>query len=234
LGARLSLVLALSTLSPCLALGSASVARAQISASIGVQSDYRFRGISLSSRKPVASLSLAYDHPSGFYAGGSVIGEDQEGLRVLGTIEYAGYVTPRVKGWAADIGVNNQNLSQYAGRRYPLNYSEAYVGVVGSHLSAHLYYSPNYFRTGINTLYADVDGSWKPAEHWRLFAHMGTTAPIGTSPTPRRQRFDLRAGAARQFGSLELQASVTATSPNPPLPSPQERTALVLGANWFF
>ena len=162
-----------------------------------------------------------------------MIGEAQEGLHTLGAIEYAGYATPRSHGLSFDVGVNNQNLSQYAGKFYPLNYSEVYVGVVGSHLSAHLYYSPNYFRRGVNTLYAEVEGSTKPAEHWRLFAHAGTTVPVGDIGT-RRQRFDLRAGVARQFGPLELQAAVTATSPNPPPLTPQERAALVFGANWFF
>lgn len=218
----------------CLAFGAASAAHAQLSASAGVQSDYRFRGISLSDRSPVATVSVAYDHASGLYAGGALIGEDQDGIRALGTIEYAGYATRRIHGLSYDIGVNNQNLSEYAGKRYALNYSEAYVGVIGSHLSAHLYYSPNYFRWGISTLYADVEGSMKPAQDWRLFAHLGSTVPVGPSPTPRRQRYDLKAGVARQFGSLELQAAVTATSPRPPPLTPQEPAAVVFGATWFF
>lgn len=211
----------------------APAARAQISGSVGIQSDYRFRGLSLTGRQPAVTLDLAYDHPSGLYAGASAVGANQDGLRALGFIEYAGYASPRLGRVSFDVGVNNQNLSQYAGRRYPLNYSEVYVGVAGSHLSAHLYYSPNYFRSGIQTLYADLEGSMKPAEHWRLFAHLGATVPVG-EPRSRRQRYDLRAGVARQFGPLELQAAVTATSPAPPPLTPPERAALVFGANWFF
>jgi uncharacterized protein (TIGR02001 family) len=225
--------LAATALSLCLAFGAAHAARAQISGSIGIQSDYRFRGISLTDRQPVATLSLAYDHPSGLYAGASVVGVDEDGPQALGFIEYAGYATQKIGPVSFDLGVNNQSLSEYADKRYPLNYSEIYVGVVGSHLSAHVYYSPNYFRTGVNTLYADVEGSMKPAENWRLFAHLGTTVPVGDI-AGRHERFDLRAGLARQFGSFEVQAALTSTSPAPPALTPQERTALVFGANWFF
>jgi uncharacterized protein (TIGR02001 family) len=202
---------------------------------VGIQSDYRYRGISLSGRRPVATFDLAYDHPSGFYAGGSVVGQSEDGgVNTLGFIEYAGFVTRRFGRVAWDVGVNNQNLSYYYERRIPLNYSEVYVGVIGDHLSAHLHYSPNYIRPGNDTLYAEIDGSMKPAQDWRLFAHVGTTAPVGSGPANRRQRYDVRAGVARQFSRLELQASVTGTTPAPPAATPPERGALILGASWFF
>jgi uncharacterized protein (TIGR02001 family) len=204
-----------------------------VSAAIGVQSDYRFRGVTLTDRQPVVTLDLAYDHPSGFYAGGSAVGVDEDGFRALGFIEYAGYARPVGHDLSLDVGVNNQNLSQYAHKFYPVNYSEFYVGVIGRSLSAHVYYSPNYIKPGIDTLYADVDGSVKPAEHWRLFAHLGATTPVG-GPAGRHERYDFRAGVARQFGNVELQASVTDTTPAPPALTPPERAALVFGANWFF
>ncbi len=43
----------------CLALGLAQPARAQFSAAVGVQSDYRYRGISLSSGLPAAAENWA-------------------------------------------------------------------------------------------------------------------------------------------------------------------------------
>jgi uncharacterized protein (TIGR02001 family) len=201
---------------------------------VGVQSDYRYRGISLSSGLPAATLDLSYDHKSGLYAGASAIGAVVGGqTESLGFIEYLGYVTPRRGGASFDVGVNNQNLAYYDDRRYPLNYSEVYVGVVGDQLSVHLHYSPNYLQPGYSALYAEVDGSMKPAENWRLFAHLGATVPVGEIEG-RHTRFDARAGVARQFGRLELQASVITTDPGPPRPTPHHRTALVAGASWFF
>jgi uncharacterized protein (TIGR02001 family) len=218
----------------CLGLGLAQPAHAQFSAAVGVQSDYRYRGISLSSGLPAATLDLSYDHSSGIYAGASAIGAVVNGqAESLGFIEYLGYVTPRRGGASFDLGVNNQNLAYYDYRRYPLNYSEVYVGVVGDSLSAHLHYSPNYLQPGYSALYAEVDGSLKPAENWRLFAHLGETVPVGEIEG-RHPRFDARAGVARQFGPLELQASVTTTDPGPPRLTPHHRTALVVAASRFF
>ena len=241
MGGLLRRALAQSTLPPCLVVGLllgasfclAAPAHAQFSGALGIQSDYRFRGISLTSRQPVATLDLAYDHPSGFYAGGSAIVMNEDGPRALGFIEYAGFATPRIGRVSLDFGVDNQNLSEYADKRYPLNYSEVYAGIAGSHLSAHVYYSPNYFRRGVQTLYADVEASMKPADNWRLFGHLGTTAPIGRI-AGRHQRYDLRVGVARQFGPLELQGAVTGASPAPPAPAPPERAAVVVGASWYF
>jgi len=112
------------------------------------------------------------------------------------------------------MGVSNQNLAYYYDKRYALNYSEVYAGVIGDHLSAHLHYSPNYLRPGWKSLYAEVDGSIKPADNWRLFAHLGTTAPVAATDG-RRQRYDARVGVARRLGPFEVQASVVATTPDP-------------------
>jgi uncharacterized protein (TIGR02001 family) len=216
-------------------LGLATPARAQLSASVGVQSDYLYRGISLSSGLPAATVDLAYDHPSGVYAGASAIGAVVGGsARSLGFIEYLGYATPRRGGVSWDLGVSNQDLAYYYGeRRIPLRYAEAYVGAVGDRLSAHLHYAPNYLRPGYGALYVEVDGSLKPAENWRLFAHLGNTIPVGDT-AGRHPRYDARAGVARQFGPLQVQASVVATTPDPPGLAPHHRTALIVGANWFF
>jgi uncharacterized protein (TIGR02001 family) len=234
---RFSLALATPLLWAALGLAQparAQIAGSQISGTLGVQSDYRYRGISLSSGRPAVTLDLAFDHPSGFYAGGSAIGGIlEDGVKSLGFIEYLGYATPRRGGVSWDFGVDNQNLAYYAEKRYPLNYTEVYVGVVGDGLSAHLHYSPNYLRPGYGALYAEVDGSLKPAEDWRLFAHLGVNAPVGDVES-RRMRYDARAGVARRFGPFEVQASVTATTPNPPKLTPQERAAFIVGASWFF
>jgi uncharacterized protein (TIGR02001 family) len=218
-----------------LTLGLAHPAHAQFSATVGLQSDYRYRGISLSDGLPAATLDLSYDHSSGFYAGASTIGAVVEGhAESLGFIEYLGYATPRRNGASFDVGVNNQDLAYYKNdRRWPLRYSEVYVGVVGDRLSAHLHYSPNYLQPGYGALYAELDGSLKPAENWRLFAHLGATVPVG-DVDGRRPRYDARAGAARQFGPLQVQASVTTTNPDPPRTTPRHRMALIVGASWFF
>jgi len=50
-------------------LAFSGASNAQFGASLGVESDARFRGISLSGGRPDLRLSLSYDHASGVYAG---------------------------------------------------------------------------------------------------------------------------------------------------------------------
>lgn len=57
-----------------LAMAVSRVADAEFSASATVESEYRFRGVALTDDKPDARIELSYDHPSGAYAGFSLIG----------------------------------------------------------------------------------------------------------------------------------------------------------------
>ena len=104
------------------ALFTAHSARAEIGASLSLESQYRLRGTAVSNRKPSASLDLSYDHKSGFYAGGSAIAFTEEGGGVskLGFLEYAGFVKKLGQGPALDVGVFNTDLTRYStGRTAP-------------------------------------------------------------------------------------------------------------------
>src|SRR5690349_12947644 len=88
------------TLSSCAAL-------AQVSGSVALLSDYRFRGVSLSNGKPVAQAGVAYDAPQRWYAGGLVSAvlagcfPDCGGLQ---GVVYAGYAARQSNGLAFDVG----------------------------------------------------------------------------------------------------------------------------------
>ena len=67
-------------------------AKAQLSGAVGLTSDYRLRGFSLTDGRGVAIVSANYDHAGGAYAGGALIGHDPPGRapRLLGYQAYAG------------------------------------------------------------------------------------------------------------------------------------------------
>jgi uncharacterized protein (TIGR02001 family) len=226
--------MALTMLPLCLA----TPAKAQFSASASLASDYRFRGVSLSDRRPVLTVSLAYDHGSGAYGGVSVIGLDtaHEGVEMLGNIEYIGYATRKTMGVSWDLGVHNENLTAYADKKYVLRYTELYAGLTSNNISTHLYYSPNYLKAGASILYADLDGALRPAAQWRLFGHVGVQTPLGPPDIQpnRRERYDLRAGIAREFQRCEVDLAWTATSPAPANQALPSRAGLVLSASYFF
>jgi hypothetical protein len=101
-----------------------------------------------------------------------------------------------------------------------------------------LHYSPDYFGQGASTLYADLDGAYRPSRRWRLFGHVGVLTPIAvrTSYGSYRERYDLRAGAAAEFTRGEVQLALTSTGPGPAYPEghSQDRAALVVAATFFF
>ena len=69
-----------------------ATARADWSGSIALVSDYRFRGISLTDGQPALQAGVAYDHPTGLFAGlfASNVDLDPGGSGLGGQV-YGGY-----------------------------------------------------------------------------------------------------------------------------------------------
>ncbi len=220
------------------ALGLAPPAQAQLSGSLALTSDYRLRGVSLTERRPALSLGAAYDHPSGAYAGGSVIVADTGGgdVKRLGDIEYIGIAKHHADGLSWDVGASNTNVKIQVNQRYPVRYNEVYAGVARNDLSLRVSYSPNYLHSGVDTLYADLSGVYRPAENWRLVAHVGLLKRLDgpTAEVPVRHRYDLMLAAVRGFDHGELRLAWIAAYATPhPHPSPG-RGGIVVGASVFF
>jgi uncharacterized protein (TIGR02001 family) len=216
-------------------LGLAPAARAQISGAVGVASDYRLRGVSLTDGRSVASLGLNYDHPSGVYAGGSVVAHDpsDHGLRLLGYQAYAGVAGRFAAGPSWDLGVSRVDMAPYFDRRYSLEYTQAYVGLSQGGLSARLSLAENYPRRSGTTAYAELNGALRPAERWRLSGHVGALAQLEGSHGDRT-RYDMALGVVREFRRSEAYLSWVAVSPRPaPRPS-WTRPGLVAGLSAFF
>lgn len=198
-------------------MGLAGPAYGQVGLSLAAVSDYRYRGVSLSDARPAASLSLSYDHPSGLYAGTQLIAAQPrgQGAEVVANLTYAGYVARRGRGPAVDLGAIRYDLTSYGSRKRTVDYGELYVGLVGDHLNAHLYYAPDYYQSGVRTLYADLAGGFRPTPAVRLFGHVGVHAPVGgrKRPQARKVRYDFRAGTALDIGAAELSLSWTRLAP---------------------
>lgn len=215
-----------------------AVARAQVSTSLSVLSDYRIRGVSVSARRPALSLSVADDLSNGVYFGGSFIGQEgpEHSPHKVGHMEYVGYAM-RKDGLAWEVGADNQDLSVYTQpTKVHLKYSEAYVGVSGEALSARVYYSPNYLRSGLNVAYAEVNGVVRPADAWRVTGHVGFFQPVsGNKGTGvRRERVDLRVDVVRRLGPAELALGWAMASPAPLPDRRRGESGLIASATVFF
>lgn len=213
-------------------------AQAQLGGSLTVATDYRLRGLSLTDRRSALSLAATYDHMSGAYAGGMLIGHDpaRSGARILGHMEYLGVAGGKPGGPTWDVGVNNVDLELRLARRISIAYTEAYVGVSQGPWSARLSLAPDYPRKGVETAYLDLNATTRPAEAWRVFGHAGALVRLGGSNARdgRGERFDLQAGVAREFDRGEVFLSGTATFPRPQPYTSGSEAGLIVGATLYF
>jgi len=149
----------------------ATAAIAQVSAMASWVSDERARGVSLSDGLPAGQVDVSYDHDNGWYEGAfaSNVRFYERARRELELIGYTGYARRLQSGWSVDAGAAYSSFSKH--RDY--EYLELHAGVASDAVSARLYFSPNYFGRSIHTLYAELNGSQRLVEQFRLIGHAG-------------------------------------------------------------
>jgi uncharacterized protein (TIGR02001 family) len=194
----------------------ASDAAAQISGSVAVLSDIRFRGISLTDRGPGVEAGVAYDHATGLYAGALAATVRLDGgSPQLGAQAYAGYARVLSERVSLDVGV--------AGYFYPASavggtysFNEAFAGVSLDGAAARLHYSDDYFGSGIPAWYAEIDGAVKLPHSLALVGHLGYLVrsrqnypQLGAAP---RSQWDAKLGVAAELLGLNFELSVVSTN----------------------
>ena len=214
--------------------------RAQMGVSVAADSDYRFRGVSLSDSRPSLRMTLNYDAPDGWYAGASATRvEPAQGERYAQVLGYAGWVTRFDNGRRVEFGAS---FSHFTGDS-SYDFAEAYAALLAERWSVRVYYAPDYFGRHKQTVYAELNAHLLLNEHARLFGHVGVLAPLGRSSgsasggdDASRARGDLRAGAGLMVRDWDLQLAWVAATRGDPYPAvyDRRRTAWVLGAAYSF
>ncbi len=231
-------------LSPLSLVAAAAPAHGQVAASIGIETDHRLRGYSISAGRPVATAMVSYDDRSGFYASVSATEVfSRDGPRFLGVeggVGYAARIAPAV---SIDAGLHRvQYRGPYSGGR-ETHYTEGYAGVTAHGVTARIFYSPDYLADGASTLYGELDGGIEPAPGWRLNAHVGTllyldagSSYYGRYRVSDAQRYDWRLGVSRRLGRVEIHAAVSGGGPGEQYYAghTHDRTALTAGASLSF
>lgn len=194
-------------------------------------SDYRLRGYTLSDGRPVATLDVSYDHPSGFYFGVSALGVLAKGAepRPLGLQESFGYARRLKSGLTIDAGITNANLTHYAIGQQSARYTEVYVGLLGRGISSHIFYSPHYLYSDLHSIYAELNGVVRPADRWRINWHVGAQALRAGRYDYAKTYADGRLGLTREFGATQAQLAISrgGRGPRPPGERAYGRTAIV-------
>jgi uncharacterized protein (TIGR02001 family) len=223
-----------------LAAARAGPAAAQLAGRLSLQSGYELRGASIGGTRPVGELGLSYDFRSGVYLNGLAFGgppvRDDPGL--AGVVGDLGYARRLGSVLSVDGGVTHLEYWGVGPYGYNAGYTELYGGLASHHLSARLYFSPNYYQPGVRTLYGELNGNLGLWAGVRLNAHVGglgyVAAPQGLPPA--RKQYDWLVGASRQFGALDVHLSASGGGPSEPYPyeQPPRSTAVIFGAGYTF
>ncbi len=191
-------------------------AAGQVSGSVALLSDNRFRGVSLSDRQPALQGEIAYDHVSGLYAGALASTVRIEGTDSnLSAQIYTGFAHALGQRASFDLGV--------AGYFYPesttlgnYNYGEVFVGGALDRVHVRLHYSDDYFGRQVHTLYAEINGSVELGETFGLVAHVGYLERYGQGP-PRAgsapsSQWDAKLGLVTELAGVSLELSLVGTN----------------------
>jgi uncharacterized protein (TIGR02001 family) len=154
---------------------SAAPASAEVGATLTLASQERFRGYSVSSGYPAATLSLSYDDASGPYVEGSamVAGNLSDGAERARFEANAGYALRLSNGPTLDAGIVHAEYMGYRIYGRQAVFTEVYAGLIAGRVQAHVHYSPTYFQHGVSTFYLDADGSTPLTPKVRLTGHVG-------------------------------------------------------------
>lgn len=169
----------------------APTAHAQFSGDATIVSDYRYRGVSLSQGNPEAQVSVGYDHPEGWYAGGLLSGVKLYDLNTEQVVTYAGYAGQLLSGLSWEGGVSSSSFL----RESDYNYTEIFIGATAENYSGRIYYSPSYFDQNARTVYAEFNAAYPLQDNLQILAHAGVLHLITSSDvSPSSSRYDYRIG----------------------------------------
>ena len=180
---------------------------AEESGSLTLVTDYNLRGHSLSDGNPTIVAGVAYDAPSGWYAGASVAPARFSALGQweLAVLPYFGYAHTLSPGLSWEIGVA---AASYSNSSY-FNYDEAYVGVAARNLTLRLYVPATHPGVGSNGPYLELNLDHALTEHIVGICHGGVLRilPSAVGPGNPPYQIDLKVGAVMAIENYSLGVS---------------------------
>jgi uncharacterized protein (TIGR02001 family) len=193
-------------------------------ANAAVVSDYRFRGVSQSFRRPALQGGADYGHDSGLYIGTWASTVDDDFLTDTNGVEidvYGGYKFPVGAGVTMDVG-----FLQYL---YPgeslWNTTELYIGATWEWLSVKYSHSVGNktfgFTDSRGSGYLDLTATYPLMEGLNLIAHVGHQRFKNYSDSSYT---DYRLGATYDWSGLTWGASVIGTDEDFTFTKPNGRT----------
>lgn len=181
-------------------------AQADLTGSVALQSDYRYRGQTPGDSGPVPQVTLNLDTVSGWYLGGFASAMSIGDLKGYKVQAYAGYAQRLRSGWSWELGCSHIGYTQV----HQNDFQECYGGLSGERFSTRLYYSPRYLGYPARTVYGEVSYFYPIHPSFNLIAHAGLMRNLsnGVWPgVPARSRYDAKLGISIPFGNWTVQAA---------------------------
>ena len=209
-------------------------AQAQLSTTVGIDSDYRYRGVSLSGSNPSPRLTVNFEGSERWYAGASAT---RAALTEHDTYPqltaYAGWIGGAVDRANVEVGAVGSHFVGSTG----YDFAEAYVGLLARQWSARLYLSPDYYGRGVATAYAELNAHVPIDARARVFAHVGALVPLrAVDGDAGRTRGDVSVGAGFAVRGWDLHVAAVGASRGGPYPAVYNgrHATVVVGASLSF
>jgi uncharacterized protein (TIGR02001 family) len=212
----------------------APAAHGQLTATIGVDSDYRYRGVSLSNSNPSPRLTVNYEGAERWYAGASATrARLTEHDTYPQLTAYAGWLAAAFDPASVEIGVVGSHFVGSAG----YDFVEGYMGLLARDWSARVYLSPDYYGRNVATAYVEFNAHVPLDERARVFAHVGVLAPLQSmAGDAGKTRGDVSVGAGVVVRGWDLHVAAIAASRGGPYPAVYNgrHATVVVGASLSF
>ena len=186
-----------------LAAVAAPLAKAEVSSTITLTTDYDFRGITQTALDPALQVSLDWSHESGFYLGTWASNVD------FGRTAKADYELDLLGGFRGSIGEDigyDVGYVQYifnpSGDK--VDFREAYVGVSYKAVSAKFWYSDDFSNSGKSASYFEVNGSLPLPNDFGIALHAGFSGGKYWDAGPDGAYTDYSIGLTKSLGNFNL------------------------------
>ena len=185
-----------------LLLVSGAAAHAELSGTVGVVSDYDFRGISLSAKDPALQGSIDWAAENGFYVGAWGSNLDY-GPGVDGDIEidlYAGYAGETEAGLGWDVGLV---WYAYPGSDDISDYPELYGALSYKWFELKQWYSNDLSGSDEDGFYTEGNASFELPANFGLNLHLGYS--YGDAFDGGAEYMDYSVGVGYTLGNFDLE-----------------------------
>jgi uncharacterized protein (TIGR02001 family) len=183
----------------------------EFSGNLAWTTDYRFRGESLSDRRPAVQGGIDFGHTSGLFAGAfaSSVRTNSPDTHLIAQL-YAGYARRFDDGLVAEAGAVHY-VYWHDPRPVSADYTEGFAGIGGERWNVRLYGTSDYLGSGAAAAYLEGSMSRELWPRVHASVHLGglATGPAdyAYSEYSSARRLDARAGVADDFSWVQVELS---------------------------